>query len=317
MAELNQRRKQPADAHAAAEALSHDQAPAGSGSADKRHGLGRQWRQGMPCAPAAAAALLASLAILAAVALLARLLPGAGRGKGSLHQAGLFTAEQLARYDGSRGNKLVYLAVMGEVFDVSPGARHYGPGGGYSRFAGRDASRSYVTGRFATDAHDDVADLSGEQMAELVRWRDFYVNHKEYNRVGWVVGRFYDAKGAATPLQQTVQAAAAAHTAAVAAAEAAKAAGAAAFEGQGGEQAPQPDPCNVKWTKAEGGSVYCPAGKFPRRVIRPDWQGQPQEQCACLASSDVSGTARLYEGCSEEAASCRTSPPQRPRASAG
>jgi predicted heme/steroid binding protein len=41
-------------------------------------------------------------------------------------QAGLFTAEQLARYDGSRGNKLVYLAVMGEVFDVSPGARHYG-----------------------------------------------------------------------------------------------------------------------------------------------------------------------------------------------
>jgi hypothetical protein len=32
--------------------------------------------------------------------------------------------------------------------------------------------------RFAEDAHDDVADFSGEQAAELVRWREFYSTHK-------------------------------------------------------------------------------------------------------------------------------------------
>ena len=48
----------------------------------------------------------------------------------------IFTKAELAQYDGSPGSKGLYLAILGKVYDVSKGARHYGPGGGYSFFAG-------------------------------------------------------------------------------------------------------------------------------------------------------------------------------------
>lgn len=40
-------------------------------------------------------------------------------------QGGLLTAQQLATFDGREGRRL-YLAVMGEVYDVTAGMRHYG-----------------------------------------------------------------------------------------------------------------------------------------------------------------------------------------------
>jgi hypothetical protein len=53
------------------------------------------------------------------------------------------------------------LAVLGSVFDVSAGEKHYGAGGGYEVLAGRDASRCYATGVFsAEEAARDLADLS-------------------------------------------------------------------------------------------------------------------------------------------------------------
>ena len=60
----------------------------------------------------------------------------------------VFTEEQLRQYDGSPGSPGLYIALLGVVYDVQKGAQYYGPGGGYSFFAGRDASRAYVTGKF-------------------------------------------------------------------------------------------------------------------------------------------------------------------------
>lgn len=149
-----------------------------------------------------------------------------------------------------------------------------------------------------------MADFSGEQMQELARWRDFYAKHKEYKFVAKLVGRFYDASANPTPLQQSVEAAAAA-----AAAEAERQqqqAGSAASGGADGRV-----PCNVKWSKAEGGSVWCPDGQHPRRVLQSDWQGgEPEERCVCAADQEVSPAARLYDGCPPEATRCRTSPPE-------
>ncbi|KAJ0807086.1 putative cytochrome b5-like heme/steroid binding domain-containing protein [Helianthus annuus] len=34
------------------------------------------------------------------------------------------------------------------VFDVTKGKSHYGKGGGYNHFSGRDASRAFVSGNF-------------------------------------------------------------------------------------------------------------------------------------------------------------------------
>jgi len=38
-----------------------------------------------------------------------------------------------------------------QVFDVTKGRKHYGPGGGYSFFSGRDGSRAFVSGDFTEE----------------------------------------------------------------------------------------------------------------------------------------------------------------------
>lgn len=48
----------------------------------------------------------------------------------------LFVPEELARYQGGPGDPGLYLALLGRVYDVSSGRRHYEPGAHYSGFAG-------------------------------------------------------------------------------------------------------------------------------------------------------------------------------------
>ena len=48
----------------------------------------------------------------------------------------MFTKEQLALFDGTRPSKPIYLAILGKVYDVQKGSKHYAPGGGYHFFAG-------------------------------------------------------------------------------------------------------------------------------------------------------------------------------------
>lgn len=48
----------------------------------------------------------------------------------------LLTKEQLKRFTGEH-NRKIYIALLGTVFDVTSGQKHYGPGGGYSFFAGK------------------------------------------------------------------------------------------------------------------------------------------------------------------------------------
>lgn len=66
------------------------------------------------------------------------------------------TLEDLAQYDGGDPEKPVYLAIDGNVYDVSAGRHIYGPGGSYHYFAGVDASRGFVTGCFSTDRNGDL-----------------------------------------------------------------------------------------------------------------------------------------------------------------
>ncbi|KAI9846632.1 MAG: hypothetical protein M1838_001209, partial [Thelocarpon superellum] len=72
------------------------------------------------------------------------------------------TPEQLLLYNGSAYPDLpIYLAVNGTVFDVSASPHHYGPGGGYHFFAGRDGARAFVTGCFMLE--HVVPDLRGAE----------------------------------------------------------------------------------------------------------------------------------------------------------
>ena len=61
--------------------------------------------------------------------------------------------------------------MLGQVFDVSKAPQFYGPEGGYGFFAGRDASRAFVTGDFDEEGLiDDVAGLSSSDYIGLDEW---------------------------------------------------------------------------------------------------------------------------------------------------
>merc|ERR1712000_54469 len=66
------------------------------------------------------------------------------------------TDSDLKAYDGSDPTKPIYLAINGTIYDVTAGGRHYGPGGSYHFFAGKDASRAFVTNCFEEDGNPDL-----------------------------------------------------------------------------------------------------------------------------------------------------------------
>lgn len=65
----------------------------------------------------------------------------------------------MAIYNGGDPALPILVAVNETIYDVSASPQFYGPGGGYSFFAGRDATRSFVTGCFDTDLNGDLRGL--------------------------------------------------------------------------------------------------------------------------------------------------------------
>ncbi|KAI9144305.1 cytochrome b5-like heme/steroid binding domain-containing protein, partial [Paraphysoderma sedebokerense] len=97
------------------------------------------------------------------------------------------TPEELALYNGTDPTKPIYLAVIGDVFDVTAGKDYYGPEGGYKFFAGRDAGRAFATGCFESHLTNDLRGLTDDQIKSIEDWRSFYHDHDKYLYVGKVV----------------------------------------------------------------------------------------------------------------------------------
>lgn len=70
----------------------------------------------------------------------------------------LLTDAELSLYNGTSPTLPIYLALNSSIYDVSASPHIYGPGGSYHFFAGRDATRAFVTGCFDEDL---VPDLRG------------------------------------------------------------------------------------------------------------------------------------------------------------
>jgi predicted heme/steroid binding protein len=68
----------------------------------------------------------------------------------------LLSPSELSLYNGSDPNLPIYLGLNGSIYDVSVSPHFYGPGGSYGFFAGRDATRAYVTGCFEEDLTGDL-----------------------------------------------------------------------------------------------------------------------------------------------------------------
>ncbi|PBP18547.1 cytochrome b5-like Heme/Steroid binding domain-containing protein [Diplocarpon rosae] len=128
------------------------------------------------------------------------------------------TDDDLKAFDGSDPTKPIYLAINGSIYDVSLGRRHYGPGGSYHFFAGKDAARAFVTSCFQEDGNPDLRGVeemflpiddeeidmlytSGELKAlkeqerrqakvqahnALKHWVDFFASSKKYPKIGEV-----------------------------------------------------------------------------------------------------------------------------------
>ena len=225
----------------------------------------------------------------------------------------ILTKEELGKFDGSEGSPGIYIALLGQVFDVSKAPNFYGPNGGYGFFAGKDASRAYVTGQFDSDGLiDDVSGLSSSDYIGLDEWISFY--HNDYKYVGKLAGRYFNHDGKPTQEYRNLQ----------------------QWMTEAKEEASQKEtlkqifpPCNSEWSAEKGQRVWCTKKSggitrhwvgVPRRLFMP---GQP-ERCACVKNSGHSlfypdtpkddadrgdldnQYLKVYEQCSDETAtSCR------------
>ncbi|KZV65507.1 cytochrome b5 [Peniophora sp. CONT] len=107
-------------------------------------------------------------------------------------QERLFSESFLAKFDGSEELLPLYLAIDGDVYDVSSNRRVYGPGGSYHNMAGVDAARAFATGCFAQHRTHDLRGLSENELKSVQHWKDFFSNHKDYTHVGRVSHRPID-----------------------------------------------------------------------------------------------------------------------------
>ncbi|KAF9436961.1 hypothetical protein BGZ76_002412 [Entomortierella beljakovae] len=96
----------------------------------------------------------------------------------------IFSVEELSQFDGSKGeDSKIYVGIKGTVFDVSAKKAMYGPGAGYSVFAGKDASKAL--GKSSLKPEDCIADYSELNETERKTLDDWYIFfEKRYAIVG-------------------------------------------------------------------------------------------------------------------------------------
>ncbi|AWP00448.1 putative neuferricin [Scophthalmus maximus] len=209
----------------------------------------------------------------------------------------LLSSRELSLYDGEDGSRGLYLALMGQVFDVHKGHRHYGPGGAYHFMAGKDASLAFVTGDFTERGQtDDVSSLSALQVVALYDWLAFY--QRDYQAVGLVIGRFYGETGQPTEALLQVEAS--------------------LVEGQRIKAQSEAEKvrfpaCNSEWSSARGGRVWC---STKSGGVMRDWTGVPRKlfspgstgvRCVCVedpSAAEEDPNLQKYEGCPPHADSC-------------
>ncbi|XP_060243355.1 neuferricin isoform X2 [Meriones unguiculatus] len=145
----------------------------------------------------------------------------------------------------------------------------------YTHWAGRDASRAFVTGDYSeAGLVDDVTGLSSSEILTLHNWLSFY--EKNYVFVGRVVGRFYRKDG--MPTSELTQV------------EAMMTKGMEANEQAQREKQKFP-PCNAEWSSARGSRLWCSQKSggvdrdwigVPRKLYNP---GSKEPHCVCVRTT--------------------------------
>ena len=199
----------------------------------------------------------------------------------------------------------VWLAVLGECFDVTLGAEYYVGERGRLRvvFAGR-ASRAFATGDFTPEGCGRRRGISegGTRRRALVG--DVHAGEIRIRRRRHG-GRFTTPTGERRRALARVKRKIAAHE---------------ASNARQRERALMFPDCSSSWSEKEGGFVWCDADsdgapRFPRsetvreRVDDDDVETTFSSRCACYPDVGVSNARALYPGCEMTSARCRTSLP--------
>ncbi|XP_071560157.1 neuferricin [Temnothorax nylanderi] len=212
----------------------------------------------------------------------------------------VFTTNELKRYTNLENG--LYLSVLGQVFDVTKGEKHYGPGGTYHAFTGRDASLAFITGEFDDQGlTDDISSLSQRQVKALDDWLQFY--NANYIYKGKLYGRYYNQDGSPTAEFRKVQ-----EKLLLAKREK-------AMEEKQERMFPL---CNIEWNRDTGTVFWCTERSGG---IERDWTGVPRmlfetagaqgssSRCACVnldskEYEDNKARLREYDGCEKYATKC-------------
>lgn len=208
----------------------------------------------------------------------------------------LFTKQDLSKYNGENNDIPIYLSILGSIYDVTKGKKHYGKGCAYNFFAGRDASVAFITGDFETytDKSDDILQLEPSELLSLYNWKKFY--DKEYIYKGKLIGRFYNINGLKTEYFHKAE-------------ELIKKA-----QNKKDEEEKlklEFPPCNIEWSEEIGTKVWCTTESGG---IKREWSGVPRKyfepghtsfRCACVNEKDLnSSLLKPYENCDPTSDTC-------------
>lgn len=209
-------------------------------------------------------------------------------------QVRLWHKDELIKYDGNSGESDVLLGFLGIVYNVTVNGQHYGPGAEYNVFAGKDATRAFVTGNFTHDLHDFITDIDEDAYSHIESWASFYSS--SYPTVGRIEGAFFNSRGCATSELTRVY---------LAIDRLAR------KKNEQRAQDIQLPECNSEWNSdLKKSRVWC--SKKSGGIAR-DWVGSPRiyddgesRRCVCLnlASGQGDQTLGLYQGCDPSATEC-------------
>lgn len=111
-----------------------------------------------------------------------------------MHDLPYYTREELYE-NGNGGNELILLSLFGRVYDVTSGAKYYGQGAKYEKFAGRDVTRALSTGclldscigsKDSSNISNESFELNDKNVKEGKKWIAFFELHDSYSHVGYL-----------------------------------------------------------------------------------------------------------------------------------
>ena len=206
----------------------------------------------------------------------------------------IFTEEMLSEFNGvNRRDKLLFLSIVGEVFDVTRGRKFYGIGEHYHFFTAKDATMGFITGTYDdTKANGglqafDVDSMSDKEVLSIERWLEFYRQSEEYRKVGVLANDVFYEWNSGEPTAKIVEFNRRAHLARV-------------EKEKNDNDRDENIKCRSELTD-ERWMVWCEKQEeqdaYPRIVAKDGI-------CACFVDNGYSNSRELYPNCSSRATRC-------------